>query len=349
MLAAELPGAWSHLERRDRWPRSFGSLFLPAAAERIGPVCTDHWHSDTMEGTMAPIAEPFPEAIFAFDVNGAPREQIHILFADSVRRTLSPGRFLSELLNREPEPGDGLIQAIDKRTEALLGDLVPSPIDGSPIDRHLARALVGEDMNDPITVDHWSAAYELSQDRIHLRGGAETALPLVADKLLELFQAGEIDTVARPVGGGGAVRLTRDDWEVDDLMPRLALGGLNLASRMDPMAPVDHWIFVNERQLDEAIDRLRAAEREQYEVGIDATAPSDERTPPPASTGRAEAECRAWLANRFEDPATEKTRRAEFKQLALQRVDRLSGRGFDRAWAAVTENPRYAARTKPGP
>jgi len=64
------------------------------------------------------------------------------------------------------------------------------------------------------------------------------------------FVLGTITTFARPVGGGEAVAIPPTLWELDDPLPRMATGALNLEHWADPEAPPTHRIFVDATEFD---------------------------------------------------------------------------------------------------
>jgi len=64
------------------------------------------------------------------------------------------------------------------------------------------------------------------------------------------FVLGKITTFARPMGGGEAVAISPALWELDDALPRMATGALNLEHWADPEAPPTHRIPVDATEFD---------------------------------------------------------------------------------------------------
>lgn len=69
----------------------------------------------------------------------------------------------------------------------------------------------------------------------------------------------------------------------------------------------------------------------------------------PASKVKAIQECKGWLPKEFEKDKDIELRKEDFAQKARSKFgDKLSGRGFDEAWKAVTSDPAHAARAARG-
>lgn len=66
----------------------------------------------------------------------------------------------------------------------------------------------------------------------------------------QLMQA-KIASFARPLGGGEIVPIASAKWEVDDPLPRMATGTINLDHWADPEAPPTHRIFVDAADFDD--------------------------------------------------------------------------------------------------
>jgi predicted DNA-binding transcriptional regulator AlpA len=60
----------------------------------------------------------------------------------------------------------------------------------------------------------------------------------------ELIACGEMQTYARPIGGGSPVPVTADDWELDDFRQRVSRSAFDPTRPFDPDADPTHWIFV---------------------------------------------------------------------------------------------------------
>lgn len=72
------------------------------------------------------------------------------------------------------------------------------------------------------------------------------------------FQAGRVETYARPFGGGSPRLLSQDTWELDDFALRFRHCALDPERRFDPEAPPTHWLFVNSQQFNRLVDVLEA-------------------------------------------------------------------------------------------
>lgn len=73
---------------------------------------------------------------------------------------------------------------------------------------------------------------------------------LDAALLTSQFILGKIASFARPFGGGEVVAIDAALWEVDDPLPRIATGTINLERWADPEAPPTHRIFVDGADFD---------------------------------------------------------------------------------------------------
>lgn len=74
--------------------------------------------------------------------------------------------------------------------------------------------------------------------------------------------------------------------------------------------------------------------------------PSGQSVIPVTSTGRAEAECRGWLAKEFEADPDKRRNKADFRNAAMVQFEgRLSVRGFNRVWDALAPT---SGRSTPG-
>lgn len=70
-----------------------------------------------------------------------------------------------------------------------------------------------------------------------------------------IFLRGEVDTFARPFGGGAPSRLHKEVWEIDDFRPRFASSAIDPRTPYDPAAPHTHWLFVDAAQFDVVLGR----------------------------------------------------------------------------------------------
>lgn len=64
------------------------------------------------------------------------------------------------------------------------------------------------------------------------------------------FLQQRIATYVRPLGGGDVIPLAANLWEIDDPLPRMATGALNLSEWANPEAPPTHRIFVDGADFD---------------------------------------------------------------------------------------------------
>lgn len=74
---------------------------------------------------------------------------------------------------------------------------------------------------------------------------------VLAEGLATQFVLGHIATYARPLGGGEAVRMKAELWELDHPAWRFATGMLNLERWADAAAEPTHRIFVDRDQFDQ--------------------------------------------------------------------------------------------------
>lgn len=70
-----------------------------------------------------------------------------------------------------------------------------------------------------------------------------------------LFADGLVRTFARPFGGGAPVPLPAETWELDDYRSRFLHSALSLASPWDASARPTHWIFVDEVDWRDLLER----------------------------------------------------------------------------------------------
>ncbi|HEX8555448.1 MAG TPA: AlpA family phage regulatory protein [Sphingomonas sp.] len=70
-----------------------------------------------------------------------------------------------------------------------------------------------------------------------------------------IFADGMVQTFARPFGGGVPVPLGCELWELDDHAPRFLHSALALDAPWDTGARLTHWVFVDEDQWRELLER----------------------------------------------------------------------------------------------
>lgn len=75
------------------------------------------------------------------------------------------------------------------------------------------------------------------------------------------FAQERIATFARPLGGGEVVPIMASMWEIDDPLPRMATGAINLELWANPDAQPTHRIFVDSAGFDEWLAGLNPPDR----------------------------------------------------------------------------------------
>jgi predicted DNA-binding transcriptional regulator AlpA len=75
------------------------------------------------------------------------------------------------------------------------------------------------------------------------------------------FAQERIATFARPLGGGEVVPMMASMWEIDDPLPRMATGAINLELWANPDAQPTHRIFVDSADFDEWLAGLNSPDR----------------------------------------------------------------------------------------
>lgn len=80
---------------------------------------------------------------------------------------------------------------------------------------------------------------------------------LDAELLAGKFVRGQIQTFARPLGGGEIIEVAPDKWEIDDPLPRFATGAFNLDRWAEPEAEHTHRLFVDSPQFDRWLAALK--------------------------------------------------------------------------------------------
>ena len=92
-----------------------------------------------------------------------------------------------------------------------------------------------------------------------------------AERLMEALVHGRIACFARPLNGGDVVPIPESLWEIDDPLPRMAIGAFNLQNWSDPTALPTHRIFVDAAQFDQWLATFRDAgalsARQAEEIG----------------------------------------------------------------------------------
>lgn len=316
---------WSAHADQSRWPIG-EHLFLAAAAIVVGEAICEPWSGDEPKWSTLVDAPLIPSHDAAFE-GGEPIAGVHATWGPIIRSVLSPATFAERELRRDET--------------AWLSSHVPDPDGGPPIPALLLRARRGEDANDPINPLHWETAFLESADRHHLSRAAAKAMPAIARAIAELAFAEEIETFARPIGGGVKMEpLPAELWAVDDPLPRLASCAINMKRPFDVDATPTHRIFVEERGLRAAMPAL--AQRMQiplvsdlegqqwrhvtglYEKTIDQVAAELERLMADRNTA-------GWTKQRFAGHAVDMF------------GSRAGGVAFDRAWRDATISyPEFA-------
>jgi hypothetical protein len=157
----------------------------------------------------------------------------------------------------------------------------------------------------------------------------------VMNKIAELAAVQKLITGARPREGGEITKMEQPIWSTETLQPRFTVCQLYLP---DPYAdriagPGYSYIFVSKKSLDQALSPTASIRRV-------------------ATTSKAEIKCQKWLeAEMLRSPLKRPQPRVEFWREAISKFgDRLSRRGFDRAWntaAGVTGAQAWLAAGRP--
>ena len=95
-----------------------------------------------------------------------------------------------------------------------------------------------------------------------------------AEWLMEAFVHDKIACFARPMSGGDVVPIPARLWEIDDPLPRMAIGAFNLQDWANPAALPTHRIFVDATQFDQWLATVRdsgSLSARQFEEIIDPT------------------------------------------------------------------------------
>lgn len=231
---------WSAHADQSRWPIA-EHLYLAEGARIVGAAICDPW--DGREPAWAALEDcpliPWTEDAFDGDAAVA---SVHVAFRPVVNNIISPAAFAELELRR------------DQR--AWAASHVADPAGGTPLPALSLRAREGEDVGDPILPQHWTYAFMEAAERHHLSHAARTAMPPIARALAELAFQAEIETFARPFGGGAMIPLDPAIWAIDDPLPRLAACALRIDDPFNPDAVADHRIFLGEDGLRGALERL---------------------------------------------------------------------------------------------
>jgi hypothetical protein len=333
-----LPGDWSIHSDPDSWPRERGLVFLAPAIRQLGLVAFFGWDENTPEWANHQAPPYFPPASVAF-ADGQPVTEEHERYGPVVRELLSPASYAAEVLG--------------ERLRALYARGDEDPEMEREADRLAHRAHEGLDHSDPITAEHWEEVWAGYQ--FHMLGEiecAETNLPLVGETLLDLTQSGRLRTYARPIGGGAPQAIPPEFWRIDEPLLRMASCRIDFSSPLDAGAPGTHWIFVDQRDFDDAVHEAEAARRP---AGTAATgsagrkAPHAKDDPSPAARAedelaKREAECAAWLLREIKNrPPHQAVQEALFDEAAAQFG--LGAASIARAWRSATDGEyRYLRR-----
>ncbi len=90
---------------------------------------------------------------------------------------------------------------------------------------------------------------------------ARCLVELQSEWMVDAFVSGQIDTFARPIGGGTIVQLPSDAWEIDDFLSRFATGTINLEHWAQAGADPTHRILIDEQQF---LNWMRALQRPEH-------------------------------------------------------------------------------------
>lgn len=102
----------------------------------------------------------------------------------------------------------------------------------------------------------------------------------------EAVLEGKLQTSARPLAGGEPVELKPLHWEIDNPVPRMASGCLNLDDWSNVLAPPTHRIFVNRKDFDAFLATLMTQDEIYEAVGAGARSkrPASELMPATTSS-----------------------------------------------------------------
>lgn len=231
-------------------------VFLADAVNIFGEALLEAWSNNETSIIDAPapmdVYLPSPESAFE---DGVPVFGIHRTFGPTVRRVMSPGAWQDIALRLQDH-------------EAWLRSHVLDRDGVTPVSAPALRARNGEDLDDPITEDNWQAAYENIVLEHGFRNWALKAVSIVSHAVAELArrpqgEAGSVVTYARPIAGGPSVVLDPVLWNAsyEIRMRRLATCGLNLTRPFDPLAEIDHLIFIEEDGLTATVELYAAMNR----------------------------------------------------------------------------------------
>lgn len=171
------------------------------------------------------------------------------------------------------EPNFLTFAGVDRLDPALVDEYLAFDSEGRPIPSIHERSAdlfrrkaeeLGVPVGDPrsLTPDEWSDVHLTAWLQASMGDGARRAASGMAPLLARLAADGEIETYATKLGGGPAEPIPRTMWSNlshDQAVRRLALCGLSIADPYEPAAPIDRMIFVDDRNLDEAIRRTALA------------------------------------------------------------------------------------------
>jgi hypothetical protein len=300
-------------------------VFLAAAIQRLGHLQLEEWSGEEPRWANHRPPPFLPSAEKAFK-DGLPVAELHGAFAPIIRAHISPAAFARDQANKQIEEAilAGEPEDVSLEAQALSGDL---------------RANLKQDLEDPVTWDHWDAVWWEFDDIKGELQGAEDYLPSVANLFVQLAQSGRLKTFARPKGGGQTLPLEPAVWEIDSGLSRLANCSINPDSPLAPEAPATHWIFVDRADLDR---EMHGYDEKQARLRAEAKNPLNRLV------GETKTDCAAWLTGQFEDPGCAMLTREEFADAAKRKFGGcLSERAFLEVWAAVTVD--YPERSKSGP
>lgn len=103
----------------------------------------------------------------------------------------------------------------------------------------------------------------------------------------EAVVLGKIATSVRAIRGGPPIALSPTHWEIDDPLPRISTGLMNLENWADPAAEPTHRIFVDRRQFKAFISSYMTEDEIWQALSV------DDRVEPVEAPLNDQSECRA--------------------------------------------------------
>ncbi|HEX8573814.1 MAG TPA: hypothetical protein VF759_13805 [Allosphingosinicella sp.] len=231
--------------------------------------------------------------------------------------------------------GDQPIPAIHTQRRAEVLSVISFPDYWESIERDDDGSGPADD--EPITRDHWEEALIEISSRENTRSHAQRAIIHVARFIAQQAVSGTLRTYARPIAGGLPEELSGHLWELHDPRPRIASCSFNLEDPTNPSANPTHFLFVDEEDLQKAIDGIKPTDR------INLIPEPDGATARPDLYAVSTLEVAEWLKSLMADPARRSTR-SLFRRDAEEKFgSRAGGEVFKRAWRQAVETyPRFS-------